>query len=283
MRTFNLIAAACLTGAVFSGPVQAYWGSPWGGPWGWPGGTYTGFGPLDGFMDGDMDFNMSLSGHGRGYGRGRGYGYGYGYPGYGYPGYGYPGYAYGHPPYGYPHYPLAYVPAPAQAPAPAPTPARVEAAPVDPDSDNDGVADSTDLCPDTAAGVSVDFTGCTDARPIALQGVNFKLDSDELTPESSVILDRVVRTLTANPQVRVEIGGHTDAQGDAAYNLDLSARRAVTVRDYLVSHGVNADNLTSRGYGQTRLLDSADTPQAHARNRRVELGRLDSATRAATQ
>ena len=65
--------------------------------------------------------------------------------------------------------------------------------------------------------------------------------------------------------------------------MDLTARRAARVREYQIDHGVDADNLTSQGYGQTRLLDPATTPEAHARNRRVELTRLDSAGDRATR
>ena len=269
MKSAKLVATTCLCATLFAGSAQAYrGGGPWNWPWGGPGGTYTGVGPIDAFMNGDLDFNMSFSGSGRSYGRGYGRGYGFGYPGYAY---GYPGNGYGYHPYGHRPYAVAYAPAPASSAPP------VEAEPVEPESDNDSVMNNADLCPDTPAGVEVDFTGCTMAQPIALQGVNFRLDSDELTPESGIILDRVVRTLTTNPQVRVESGGHTDAQGDADYNLDLSARRAARVREYLIDHGVDADNLTSQGYGQTRLLDTTTTPEAHARNRRVELTRLDTA------
>lgn len=257
MPNSKLMSVLALVGATLAtAPAQAWWG-PWGSG---PGGYNSDFGPFDGFMDGAFNFNASFSGRGNGYGRG--YGYGYGYPHYA-------GYAYPAP---YPYLPAATRPAiPAIAPEPV-----VEAAPVDADSDRDGIADSRDLCPDTAAGTKVDFTGCAAAQPIALEGVNFKLDSDELTPESSTILDRVVRTLVDHPEVKIEVGGHTDSQGEAAYNLDLSARRAARVRDYLIDNGVPADNLTSNGYGLTRPVASNDTPDGRASNRRVELTRLDA-------
>jgi outer membrane protein OmpA-like peptidoglycan-associated protein len=253
MRNRKLMSALVLAGAaIATAPVQAWWG-PWGNG---PGGYNSDFGPFDGFLDGVFDFNASFSGHGRGYGRGNGRGYGYGYSRYA--GYPYPA-------------PYAYLPVVATRAVPA---AAVE--PVDADGDRDGVADSRDLCLDTAVGVKVDFTGCAEAEPIALEGVNFKLDSDELTPESSTILDRVVRTLVDHPELKVEVGGHTDSQGEAAYNLDLSARRAATVREYLIGKGVPAGNLTSNGYGLTRPIASNDTAEGRASNRRVELTRLDA-------
>lgn len=253
MKNRSLTAVLALsTAALLSSPVQAWW-HPWYGPGGQgPWGGYNAWGPVNGFMDGD--FNMSFSS--RAYGRGYGHGYGRGYHGYGY------------------GYPRSY-PAPVIWYLPAAMPA-VNAAQVIADGDGDGVADNRDLCPDTPTGTRVDFTGCVAARPITLRGVNFKLDSAELTPASSAILDRVARTLSSHPEVTVEVGGHTDSQGDDAYNLDLSARRAATVVGYLIEHGVAADKLTSRGYGETRLIDTADTAAAHATNRRVELTRTDS-------
>jgi outer membrane protein OmpA-like peptidoglycan-associated protein len=263
MKTPTLFASLALAGATFvASSAQAWWG-PWNnhndrGRWG--GGND--WGPMDAIMDGDFDFNMSFHSRARGYGRGHGYGYGQGY---------------GRPYYGYPNFaPVAYVPAPAPAPA-------VIEPPVVFDSDHDSVTDAQDLCPNTPAGTRVDFTGCAKDQPITLRGVNFKLDSAELTPESSSILDVVAGTLSSHPEVTVEVGGHTDSQGDAAYNLDLSARRASTVRDYLITHGVPAANLTSSGYGETRMIDNRETAAAHATNRRVELTRTDTATTRVTQ
>ena len=253
MKTHPLFAALALAGAAFvSTSAQAWWG-PWNShnDWGrWGGGND--WGPMDAIMDGDFDFNMSFRSRAHGYGRGYGYGYGYSQPYYGYPYFA----------------PVAYAPAPAPAVS---------------DSDRDSVADTQDLCPGTPAGTRVDFTGCATDQPITLRGVNFKLDSAELTPESSSILDVVASTLSSHPEVTVEIGGHTDSQGDDAYNLDLSARRASTVRDYLIAHGVPGSNLTSSGYGETHLIDNRETTAAHATNRRVELTRTDAAATRVTQ
>ena len=151
------------------------------------------------------------------------------------------------------------------------------------DSDNDTVADTQDLCPNTPAGTRVDFTGCVENAAITLRGVNFKLDSEELLPESSGILDVVANTLSSHQEVTVEVGGHTDSQGDEAYNLDLSTRRASTVREYLIAKGVPAANLTSNGYGETRLIEITDSATAHATNRRVELTRTDKTAIQVTQ
>ena len=74
-----------------------------------------------------------------------------------------------------------------------------------------------------------------------------------------------------NPHLVVEVGGHTDDQGDAEYNRGLSERRAKTVRDYLISHGANANNLSWRGYGESQPISDNGTPEAREQNRRVVL------------
>jgi len=106
---------------------------------------------------------------------------------------------------------------------------------------------------------------------LVLEGVNFITDSAELTTGSRRILDRVAESLQDRPEVEVEIEGHTDSVADAAYNMDLSQRRAESVREYLMSKGVAGRRLTARGYGETHPVASNDSPEGRARNRRVEL------------
>lgn len=113
------------------------------------------------------------------------------------------------------------------------------------------------------------------SRTLILEGVNFITDSAELTPESKDTLDRTVASLKRWPKVRVEIGGHTDAVADDAYNLQLSQRRAESVRAYLIRAGIAADRLEAKGYGETRPIAPNDTEAGRARNRRVELKRID--------
>ncbi|MBL3600606.1 MAG: OmpA family protein [gamma proteobacterium endosymbiont of Lamellibrachia anaximandri] len=157
------------------------------------------------------------------------------------------------------------MPEPASAPAPE--------APVATDSDADGVLNSRDMCPDSSAGATVDALGCEQHVAIVLRGVNFKTNSDELTDDSAEILDRVAATLVANPDIAVEVSGHTDSDGDAVYNKDLSQRRAETVMAYLVINGVPADNLSAMGYGEENPMAGNDSPEGKAQNRRVELSR----------
>ena len=142
---------------------------------------------------------------------------------------------------------------------------------LDRDSDNDRVPDSTpDVCPNTAPGTRVDARGCDLKSEIELPQVTFDYDSDRLQPQAFVTLDQAVATLRLNPDVRVEVAGHTDGMGSQAYNLGLSQRRAETVRRYLVEKGVT-NQLTVRGYGKSEPIADNGTEAGRERNRRVVL------------
>jgi OOP family OmpA-OmpF porin len=148
------------------------------------------------------------------------------------------------------------------------------------DSDNDGVADGIDRCPDTTAGTPVDANGCPvlfeqAATRIILEGVNFETNSAELTAGARTVLDRVAQSLSGNPEVRVEVGGYTDNTGARAYNVQLSQARAESVVAYLVQQGVSADRMEARGYGPDNPVASNATRDGRAQNRRVELRRTD--------
>jgi outer membrane protein OmpA-like peptidoglycan-associated protein len=111
-----------------------------------------------------------------------------------------------------------------------------------------------------------------DAGKIALYGIFFDLDKDSLKPESKPTLDEIARLLTGKPDLQLKIVGHTDNQGGADYNLDLSRRRAASVVAALVSqYGIAADRLTAEGVGMTQPVASNDTEDGRAKNRRVEL------------
>jgi OOP family OmpA-OmpF porin len=142
------------------------------------------------------------------------------------------------------------------------------------DSDADGVSDSIDLCLETQSGVKVDAMGCALDASITLEGVNFRYDSWELTRAARAVLDRVADILVQYPQLELEVAGHTDAQGDRAYNRWLSEQRAKAVREYLTARGVNAANITSRGYGSEQPIADNSTREGLLKNRRVELRRL---------
>jgi len=148
------------------------------------------------------------------------------------------------------------------------------------DSDGDGVPDGIDRCPDTPAGREVDVVGCpvlfaVARAPLVLRGVNFETGRSVLTPESHTILDEVAASLLAQPEVRVEIGGHTDNTGTRAINGRLSRERAQAVKAYLAQKGVAPGRMEVRGYGPDRPIATNATAEGRARNRRVELRRID--------
>lgn len=100
--------------------------------------------------------------------------------------------------------------------------------------------------------------------------VVFGVDSNELDLPAQQTLDKVVAAMTRYPRPVIEIGGHTDAGGDAEYNLDLSQRRADAVAAYIASVGVAPDRLSSAGFGETQPLADNDTDEGRLQNRRVE-------------
>ena len=86
---------------------------------------------------------------------------------------------------------------------------------------------------------------------------------------------RTAATLYKNPDVRVEVAGHTDDQGSAGYNQGLSERRAKTVRDYLIKLGIAEERLTWRGYGEAEPIADNSTGDGREQNRRVVLRILE--------
>ena len=105
---------------------------------------------------------------------------------------------------------------------------------------------------------------------VRLKNIYFDFDKTTLKPESFVELDKVVEFLMANPSVEIEIAGHTDSKGSDDYNLNLSQGRSQSVVDYLNSQGIDSYSLSAHGYGETRPIDTNDTDEGRASNRRVE-------------
>lgn len=139
------------------------------------------------------------------------------------------------------------------------------------DSDGDGVVDGGDACPDTPAGMKTDDSGCAQAaQTLVLRNIGFANGASELTADSLEILDRIVAGLQGQPQMRLQIVGHTDSVGAAAYNLQLSQARAAAVLDYLVAQGIAAERLISEGAGEAEPVADNATGEGRALNRRVE-------------
>jgi outer membrane protein OmpA-like peptidoglycan-associated protein len=117
-----------------------------------------------------------------------------------------------------------------------------------------------------------------DKRIVIKRKIHFETDSDVIKPKSFGILDEVVDTLLNHSEIRkVEIQGHTDSRGKRDYNVDLSERRARSVRRYLVESGVEGKRLESKGFGPDKPIAPNITGAGRARNRRVEFHILERA------
>lgn len=150
--------------------------------------------------------------------------------------------------------------------------------PPPPDRDTDGVLDPEDACPDLAGPKDPDpkKNGCPAARVEGgqikiTQQIKFALASAKILPESDPILTAVQQILEQHPEItKVSVEGHTDNQGKAAANLELSKQRAAAVAAWLVKHGIDKKRLVSVGFGQQRPIDSNESEPGRQNNGRVE-------------
>ena len=150
-------------------------------------------------------------------------------------------------------------------PAPKPPAPKPVAMPMD--SDKDGVPDNLDQCPNTPIGATVDARGCWTFAAIVL----FDINKADVKSEAYPMLTEAVLILKKNPNLKVEIDGHTDSTGTAEYNLALSKRRAESVKEFFVSRGIDPQRLTTHGNGFSKPADTNKTKEGRAKNRRVEL------------
>lgn len=105
---------------------------------------------------------------------------------------------------------------------------------------------------------------------IVTHGITFDIDQSTIKPESMGTLNMIAGVLKSNPDIKFEIDGHTDNTGDAAHNLTLSQQRADAVKTQLVSMGIDASRLTTKGFGDTKPIADNGSPEGRANNRRVE-------------
>src|SRR5690606_19645601 len=105
---------------------------------------------------------------------------------------------------------------------------------------------------------------------VRLKNIYFDFDKTTLKNESFTELDKVVDFLKQNPSVEIEISGHTDDKGSDEYNQNLSQGRSEAVVQYIVSQGIDGYRLTARGYGESKPIDTNQTEEGRANNRRVE-------------
>ena len=154
----------------------------------------------------------------------------------------------------------------------------------DPDNDQDKVTDGEDQCPNEPGPVDGDPKGCpkkpalaviTDCEVKITEQIHFEYNKAIIRSESFPVLDAVADILKKNSQIKLEIQGHTDNRGNAAYNKKLSDRRAASVLNYLTEHGTDNSRLVSAGYGFERPIVPNDTDINRALNHRVQFVRTE--------
>jgi outer membrane protein OmpA-like peptidoglycan-associated protein len=147
------------------------------------------------------------------------------------------------------------------------------------DQDKDGIPDTSDRCvdrPETDNGYQ-DEDGCPDDIPEAvreftgiIEGIEFEFDRADIRDTSKPKLDRAIKVLTDHPDIRIEVSGHTDNEGTAQHNDELSLARAEAVKKYLVDGGVDASRIETRGAGSREPVATNETEDGRAKNRRTE-------------
>jgi OOP family OmpA-OmpF porin len=146
------------------------------------------------------------------------------------------------------------------------------------DRDKDGIANALDGCPDVPGPANQDpkRSGCPlaflkDDQIQITEEIQFRFGLADLDPVSDAVLDAVLKVMQAHAEVaKIRVEGHTDNRGSAARNGTLSNARAAAVANWLVNHGIDRSRLTSVGYGLTLPIDTNDTDEGRAHNRRVE-------------
>jgi outer membrane protein OmpA-like peptidoglycan-associated protein len=147
------------------------------------------------------------------------------------------------------------------------------------DTDGDGVLDYMDKCPDTPVSekANVDAYGCTkvpvvDLSKIAPEFKNIYFDTDKSNIKASEEqkLKDLIETLKSNSSAKVVIRAYTDDVASDEYNKKLAAKRAASVKKYLVDNGIKANRVVTNAYGKINFVESNDTPEGKAFNRRVE-------------
>jgi outer membrane protein OmpA-like peptidoglycan-associated protein len=105
---------------------------------------------------------------------------------------------------------------------------------------------------------------------IITHGINFDINKSTIKPYSMGTINEIAKLMKENPSLNFSVEGHTDTDGDEAANLKLSKERAEAVKAELVKLGIDASRLSTQGWGESKPLDSSNSPEAKANNRRVE-------------
>ena len=150
---------------------------------------------------------------------------------------------------------------------PAPVVAKPAPVAAPKDSDNDGVIDSLDECPNTMAKAKVDSVGC---MTLVNLNINFDTNSSVIKDSYNTRIVEFANMMKANPKLKATIGAHTDSVGSDAYNQKLSERRAASTVEALKALKVDASKIKAVGYGETKPVATNATVEGKAQNRRVE-------------
>ena len=110
---------------------------------------------------------------------------------------------------------------------------------------------------------------------LILENVYFDIDEDQIQYSGTVDLNKVIKKLLEFPEIKIKVSGHTDNVATAAYNLNLSKRRAKAVKEYLIQNNIKENRIETEGFGLTRPLRTNETEEGRAQNRRVEIRRLN--------
>ena len=124
-----------------------------------------------------------------------------------------------------------------------------------------------------AGGIDI-YKETTTPAKIVMHGILFDVDKATLKPESMGSINEIYKLMQKNSSLKFEIDGHTDNTGDASHNLTLSQDRADAVKAQLTKMGIDGSRLTTKGFGDTKPMDSNDTPEGKANNRRVEFVKM---------
>ena len=109
---------------------------------------------------------------------------------------------------------------------------------------------------------------------IIVNGIRFDVNKSTLKPESMGAINEIYTLLKDNPDLKFSVEGHTDSQGDDAFNMKLSEERAETVKNTLLKMGISADRLASKGWGESKPISNNASPEDMANNRRVEFVKI---------
>jgi len=156
------------------------------------------------------------------------------------------------------------------------------------DNDQDGILDTVDQCPfdpETVNGY-LDEDGCPDTAPsrvvvekskiVITEKIFFDYNKAIIKPMSFELLDEVAQVINDHPHItRIQVEGHTDSDGSETYNEKLSQRRAEAVVEYLINASVESGRLSAKGFGESTPIDTNETTEGKARNRRVEFTILE--------